>query len=216
MKASTTLNLLLCFFLLCLEGCDQERDEISGSSNATPAPDDLAQGNQIADAVSGDQDMTGDDGFCEPAGGLDAVGSASYSSNSTAQIDTDGDPGFATKRDGSWNPNTSGKVNGQNVNSAKYAYIVMSPGQMSASHVRLGDWALVQNLGTGQSTWARVEDVGPAGKTGEISEAAATAVGIGFDDRSFTYGNPKVAIKAFAGTRSIAGDCPPKDSDNQT
>ena len=40
--------------------------------------------------------------------------------------------------------------------------------------VSLGDWATVTNNATGQTTYARVEDKGPSGGSGEISEAAAT------------------------------------------
>jgi len=54
-------------------------------------------------------------------------------------------------RDADWQAHTSGKVNGQNVNSAQYAYVVMSKDQMAASGVSLGDWALVTNNSTGQA-----------------------------------------------------------------
>ena len=62
---------------------------------------------------------------------------------------------------------------------------------------------------TGATTFARVEDKGPPGGTGEISEAAAKAVGIQFLPSSATVGNPNVTVQAFGGTASIEGDCPP-------
>jgi hypothetical protein len=108
-----------------------------------------------------------------------------------------------------WQAGTKGHVNGQPVNSAQYAFVVMSPSQMAADHVQLGDWATVTNTATGQETYARVEDVGPEGGSGEISQAAASAVGIQYQSNSFTIGNPTVDVVAYGGTASIQGDCPP-------
>jgi hypothetical protein len=147
------------------------------------------------------------DGFCSPTGGASALGDPSYTSSSTAKIDTDGNPAMQGK-DSDWRPDTSGQVNGHSVNSAQYAYVVMSKDQMAASGVSLGDWALVTNNATGQSSWARVEDVGPGGGTGEISQAAATGVGIQYQDNGFTVGDPPVTVNAYAGTAAIQGDCP--------
>jgi hypothetical protein len=116
--------------------------------------------------------------------------------------------------DATWNADTSGRVNGQPVNSAQYAYVVMSRDQMNASGVSLGDWASVTNPATGQSVYARVEDKGPPGGTGEISQAAASAVGIQQvvvqtkeGPSTVPVGNPSVVVQAFAGTSSIQGDC---------
>ena len=109
--------------------------------------------------------------------------------------------------DANWQPGTSGKVNGQDVNSAQYAYVVMSQREMYESGVSLGDWALVTNNQTGRQSWARVEDVGPEGGTGEISEAAASAVGIQYASNSFTVGSPSVTVQAYAQTSGIEGSC---------
>ena len=104
------------------------------------------------------------------------MGQASFDSGvTTAKIDTDGNP-LMQGRDATWNLDTSGHVNGQPVNSAKYAYVVMSRDQMNASGVSFGDWASVTNQATGKTVYARVEDSGPPGGTGEISQAAATGV----------------------------------------
>jgi len=84
---------------------------------------------------------------------------------------------------------------------------VMSKEQLYQSGVSMGDWAIVTNSGTGQTTYARVEDKGPDGGTGEISQAAATAVGIQYASNAFTIGDPSVRVEAFAGTASIEGDC---------
>ena len=76
---------------------------------------------------------------------------------------------------------------------------------MAASGAQIGDWAQVTNNATGQTVWARVEDVGPPGGTGEISEACATAVGIQFQQNSWTIGNPSVTVQVYSGTKSIPG-----------
>jgi hypothetical protein len=150
------------------------------------------------------------DGFCGPQGGSQALGPASFDSGvTTAKIDTDGNP-LMQGHDATWQADTSGYVNGQAVNSAKYAYVVMSPSQMAAGHVHLGDWATVTNTETGRQTYARVEDRGPEGGSGEISQATASAVGIQYASNSFTIGNPKVDVVAYGGTASIQGDCPPQ------
>ena len=132
---------------------------------------------------------------------------------SSAKLDLDGNPA-AQGLDPDWRAGTTGTVNGQPVNSAKYAYVVMSPGQMAASNVSLGDWATVTNNATGQTVYARVEDIGPEGGTGEISQATAGAVGIQQavvqtkdGPSTVTLGSPTVTVNVYAGTASIQGDC---------
>ena len=157
--------------------------------------------------------VTGD-GFCSPQGGSSALGQASFNSGvTTAKLDLDGNP-LGQGQDPDWNPETSGQVNGQAVNSAKYAYVVMSIQQMNASGVSLGDWASVTNSATGQRVYARVEDKGPPGGTGEISQAAASAIGIQQvvvqtkeGPSTVPVGNPSVVVQAFAGSSGIQGDC---------
>ncbi len=85
---------------------------------------------------------------------------------------------------------------------------------MAANNVSIGDWATVTNNGNGQQTYARVEDVGPAGGTGEISQAAASAVGIQYLSNSSTVGDPSVTVTAYAGTAGIQGDCPLSTASN--
>ena len=190
-----SLKIVFCLGFLALSSCDDD------DSNATllgggPGSSDL---NNIAAG----------DGFCGPQGGSQALGPASFNSGvTTAKIDTDGNP-LMQGHDATWQANTSGHVNGQPVNSAQYAFVVMSPSQMAADHVQLGDWAMVTNTATGQQTYARVEDVGPEDGSGEISQAAASAVGIQYQSNSFTIGNPSVDVVAYGGTASIQGDCPP-------
>ena len=193
--------------VVSITGCDDSADQLNPiGSSGTPSQNDLAQGVQIGSTVTGAQpitDATGVSGFGSPQD-ISQLGSVSYVTDSAAKIDTDGDPteqGF----DPNWQPGTSGQINGSPVNSAQYAFIVMSSQQMANSGVQLGDWALVTNDATGQSVWARVEDRGPATGTGEISEAAATAIGIQFQKNSWTIGNPTVTVQAYAGTAWIPG-----------
>jgi len=83
----------------------------------------------------------------------------------------------------------------------------MSKRQMLLDGVSLGDWATVNNTATGQQTFARLEDRGPEGRIGEISQLAATNVGIHYGSNGFTIGNPSVDVVAYGGTASIQGDC---------
>ena len=150
------------------------------------------------------------EGFCDPQGGSQALGASSWSSGVTpAKIDTDGNP-LMEGHDGTWQANTSGHVNGKAVDSSKYAYVVMSKEQMKMSGVSIGDWATVTNTGNGKIAFARLEDRGPDEGTGEISQAAATAVGIQYIDNSSTVGDPSVVVQVYAGTASIEGNCVPQ------
>lgn len=153
------------------------------------------------------------DGFCNPVGGTASLGQASFQASSTPKVDLDGWSG-GNGVDVSWNPGTTGQVNGQAVDANRYNYVVMSPSQMQASGVQIGDWAQVVNESTGQAVWARVEDVGPEGGQGEVSIAAAHAVGIGTTTiqtdqgtETVTTGDDRVTVTAYAGTSGIDGDC---------
>jgi hypothetical protein len=112
-------------------------------------------------------------------------------------------------RDPTWSPETTGQVNGHAVNSTGYAYVVMSRDQLNGSGVSMGDWATVTNPATGKSTYARVMDIGPPGGVGEISQRAASAIGIQYLSDSATVGDPSVVVQVYAGTASILGDCNP-------
>ena len=187
---TATLAISALCAVLALSGCDddngsQQQQLQGGGPGSAPTP-------AAATNVSGP---------CSPVGGADALGNASYTSSSTAKIDTDGDPS-AQGHDADWQAQTAGGVN-----AATYRFVVMSKTQMQASGMHFHDWALVTNNQTGQQTWARVEDEGPEGNAGEISEAAATAVGIQYTPNSFTVGNPSVTVQAYAQTASIESDC---------
>jgi hypothetical protein len=189
-----------------LSGCDDSISQPSGGASGTPTQNDLTQGQQIGNSVSGTQTVTnaGGEGFGTPQ---DQLGDPSFSSGTqVARIDTDGDPNESTLYDQSYNSETSGTIDGQPVDSSQYAYVVRNAA-MAAAGVQIGDWALVTNVATGEQVWARVEDNGPAdAPAGEISEAAATAVGIQFQKNSNTIGNPMVTVQAYAHSGSIPGN----------
>jgi hypothetical protein len=187
-----TKIIAIVFGIVTLTSCDDDdhADQLGGRPGSSD-PNSIVAG----------------DGFCGPQGGSQALGQASFDSGvTTAKIDTDGNP-LMQGHDATWNADTSGHVNGQPVNSAQYAYVVMSRDQMNASGVSFGDWASVTDPGSGKTVYARVEDRGPPGGTGEISQAAATAVGIQYLDNSATVGGPSVKVQAYAGTAAIEGDC---------
>jgi hypothetical protein len=199
-KQIASLLMVVC---VVVASCDDNDNSPTGTGPGSGNPIDQSQlsGNALAQSIN----ANAGDGFCSPQGG-GQFGDASWASSSTAKIDMDGDPN-AAGHDTTWDPNTTGQINGHAVNSSQYAYVVMSPQQMASNGVQIGDWAKVTNNATGQTVWARVEDKGPAGGTGEISEAAANGVGIQFQQNSFTVGNPSVTVQAFADTASIQGDC---------
>jgi hypothetical protein len=185
-------SVLSAILMLILTSCDDDdhADLLGGGPGSSDASNIIA-GN----------------GFCGPQGGAQAVGQGSFDSGvTTAKIDTDGNP-LMQGHDSDWQPGTSGSVNGQPVNSAQYAYVVMSKRQMLEDGVSLGDWASVTNTATGQMTWARVEDKGPDGGIGEISQLAASNVGIQYAGNGFTIGDPHVEVVAYGGTADIQGDC---------
>lgn len=193
MRRRTILFSLACLALL--SGCDdQEQQPMGGGPGSAVTPSADVQ----SDAA----------GPCSPVGGAAALGNASYTTDSLAKVDLDGDP-TGGERDVTWNPETTGGVN-----SATYSFVVMSDDQMANSGVTLGDWALVTNSQTGQQTWAKVMDVGPSHGTGEISQAAATAVGIQTavvqtdqGPNTVTIGSPSVTVQVYGGTRDVQGDC---------
>jgi len=188
-----SVKIIFCLSIFVLASCDDDDHtaQLLGGGPGSADPNNIVAG----------------DGFCGPQGGSQALGPASFDSGvTTAKIDTDGNP-LMQGHDATWNAGTSGRVNGQPVNSVQYSYVVLSRQQMKDSGVNLGDWAKVTNSATGQSTYARVEDTGPDGGTGEISQAAASAIGIQYLSNSYTVGDPSVHVVAYANTASIQGDC---------
>jgi hypothetical protein len=145
-----------------------------------------------ASAVTPDASVAGG-----PVGGNSALGDPAIVTSSIAKIDTDGDPA-EQGYDATWQAQTSGGYD-----SAQTPFVVVTKAQVLNDGVSMGDWALITNNSTGQQTYARVGDVGPAGGSGEISEAAATAVGIQYTKSSATVGNPSVTVQVYPGTRNM-------------
>jgi hypothetical protein len=140
------------------------------------------------------------------------IGGGNYGIDTSADIRTLTDP--LTGHTGQYYVSqTAGKVDGNYVDAKNYAYVVMSRDQMRSSGVKLGDWATVTNDATGQTVWARVEDVGPAKNGNEISEGAADALGVRYSKNG---ADGSVSVQAFAGTANIQGDCSEKTSTAQT
>jgi hypothetical protein len=191
--------LLIFSAALVLVSCDDEdRNDLlgGGQGSASPTPVDPSQG------------------FCGPIGGVAALGSATFNSGTTGvKLDLDGNPAGGPV-DPDWNPETTGTINGRPVNSATYNYVVMSQQQMLTSNASIGDWATVTNTSTGQSTFARVEDIGPKNGIGEVSQAAASSVGIQQTvvqtkegPSTVPVGSPMVDVQVFGGSGSIQADC---------
>lgn len=102
-----------------------------------------------------------------------------------ADIDADG-PGGSIHDDPDWQPETSLKHNGQSIDSRKVRGIVVPIGIIKGvKGTVLGCKARVTRNSTGVSADAVVYDIGPSRKLGEISIAAAEAIGI---DPSPTHG----------------------------
>ena len=149
-------------------------------------------GTSPSSIAASEQSVTGG-----PVGGIAVLGSPAIVDSSTAKVDTDGDPS-EQGYDATWQAQTSGGYN-----AAQTSFVVVTKAQMLNQGVSMGDWALVTNNATGQQTYARVGDSGPAGGSGEISEAAAAAVGIQYTKSSATIGNPSVTVQIYPGTRNI-------------
>ena len=80
--------------MVSISGCDNSSSQPSNGTSGTPSANDLAQGQQIGNAVSGTQPVTnagGGAGFGSPQD-VSQFGTAAFSASSIAKIDTDGDP----------------------------------------------------------------------------------------------------------------------------
>jgi hypothetical protein len=91
------------------------------------------------------------------------------------------------------------------VNSAKYAYVVMSKRQMLLDGVSLADWATVTNTAPERRPLRE-------SKTGILKAVLARSANLprqmsGFSAHGFTIGDPHVDVVAYGGTASIQGDC---------
>jgi hypothetical protein len=181
--------------LLVLASCDEEDQQPQGGGPGSSSP-----------ALSSVEQTPVDGGGFGTPSDTSGFGSPSFDVSAVAKVDLDGDPN-AQGQDVHWQPQTTGGVN-----SAQAAFVVMSRDQMANANAAIGDWAVVTNNQTGATTWARVEDVGPTDGTGEISEAAASAVGIQTTvvqtrdgPETVTVGNPSVTVKVYGGSAGVPG-----------
>src|SRR5260370_7710557 len=94
--------------LATISGCDNSSSQPSGGTSGTPSASDLAQGQQIGNAVSGTQPVTnagGAPGFGSPQD-VSQFDAASFTASSIAKIDTHGHPS-PQRNDPNRNPPTS-------------------------------------------------------------------------------------------------------------
>jgi len=121
------------------------------------------------------------------------------------RVDTDGAPGNPYN-DPDWQPETSLRLNGTPVDASKVPYVVVSPNAQKEHGIKTGDWALVTNQSNKQQVWARVADVGPRGASaGEMSAAAATALGVRVGNKGFPSSEPKMSVSYYPNSRSLTG-----------
>jgi hypothetical protein len=169
-----------------------------GSSSVSPAAFSLSSGTSASNVLPSQQSFNLGSGVASgPQGGVASLGNNVISNSGTANIDSDGDP-TAQSWDKTWQAQTSGGYN-----AGTTPFVVATPQQQSQQGVQMGDWATVTNNATGQTTWARVGDSGNPNEYGEISEAAATAVGISYTAQG-TVGNPSVTVHIYPGSKNVA------------
>jgi hypothetical protein len=149
---------------------------------------------------------------CPPAGGLN--GDPSYTFSNDAHIDTDGGTKYA-------DPTQQSSTSSGN-NSDTYSGIVLTK-QMQAQGLKQGDYAEVTNNQTGQTIYARVYDANfdddkgiSHGDQAEVSDYAASQLGIQLTGNGNTVGTNPVTIRAYAGTSGLAEDCNQSGQPSQT
>lgn len=177
--------------LVELEGCPFYQEDASDQGRCWG----IADGDIDADGINGQtRDSHGRPLFAyqEDNRGLDTLRNAGYphgsyrdilvcGSNNTPIVTPDG--GFYSKtayfwKDKSWDDPD------RYLNGLQIPFIVVERFiQKAAKGVVLGCLARLTNTRNGKWTWAIVGDIGPLYKIGEISPAAATAVGVDSDPR---------------------------------
>jgi putative transposase len=169
----------------------------ANASSVSPAAFSLSSGTSASSTLPSQSSFNLGSGVASgPKGGVASLGNNVISNSAIANIDSDGDPS-AQSWDATWQAQTSGGYN-----AGTTPFVVASPQQMSQLGVQMGDWSTITNNATGQMTWARVGDSGNPNEYGEISEAAATAVGISYTAHG-TVGNPSVTVHIYPGTKNI-------------
>lgn len=97
----------------------------------------------------------------------------------TADADIDCDGGKNPHKDPCWQPETTLQLNGKSIDADVVPFIVVPPVIVkSVNPIVLGCQAQVTNGRNGKSVLCVVADLGPKKKLGELSPAAARAIGI--------------------------------------
>lgn len=142
---------------------------------------------------------------CQPQGGWSSLGNPAYTFSNDAHIDTDGGTQYN-------DPTGQGQTSsGQN--SDTYSGVVLTR-TMYDQGIRMGDLVQVTNNQTGQSITARVYDSNFDSQNNayrdqaEISDYAATQLGIQLQSNGNTIGNNPITIQAYAGTANAQLNCP--------
>jgi hypothetical protein len=147
---------------------------------------------------------------------IDADGSPhSYNSSDTGLVNL-----ANAGRPGNWwglvtdNDKATGRPVVQSSSEPAPGYFVLPSAVLSATGIRLGDFARVQNSRTGKPSFAIFADGGPAGKIGEGSIALAVALGVPSSPKHGGTSLAEITFLAFpgSGTRSpvAAADIPAK------
>jgi hypothetical protein len=125
---------------------------------------------------------------------------------SKAAIDGDGTP-ENSHNDPCWQPSTSLKFNGQSVNADLIPYVTVPP--IIIRRVRgivLGCRARITNLVNQLSCLCVVADIGPENKIGEISVAAAKAIGINPSPTSGGEADHIIQYELWPGIPAVIGE----------
>jgi|GEM_PF-5169604 hypothetical protein len=182
-----------------ISGCDDSNYQNAGPNNSgTPLPNDLAQGAQIGNAVSGLPPG------CQPAGGWGCLGNPGYTYSTDAHIDTDGGSMY---NDATGQGNTSSGFNSDN-----YPGVVLTR-TMADDGIQMGDLCLVTNNTTGQTMLAKVYDTNFDSSHSayrdqcEVSDYLASQLGIQMLSNGNTVGTNPITIQAYGGTSDVSLDC---------
>jgi hypothetical protein len=142
---------------------------------------------------------------CLPTGGLTALGNPSYTFSNNAHIDTDGGTMYA-------DPAQQGTTS-SGYNSDTYPGVVLTK-TMQAAGMQQGDYVLVTNNQTGQTTVGRIYDANfddakgiSHGDQAEISDNLASNLGIQMDSQGNTIGTNDITLRGYAGTSGLPADC---------
>jgi hypothetical protein len=149
--------------------------------------------------------LTNPSAGCMPAGGDAALGDPNYTFSNDAHIDTDGGTMYA-------DPTQQGTTS-SGYNSDTYPGVVLTK-TMQAAGMQQGDYVLVTNNQTGQTTVGRIYDANfddakgiSHGDQAEISDYAASLLGIQMQNNGNTIGTNDITLRGYAGTSGLPADC---------